>query len=278
MVDYELINITNYNPKQSLFKASRSDREEIRYWKCCNKENCEAYKNRKCIMFYHPFSCDGCPYGRKEKEVGYTKSSRKCGELERKAREKYPDKFHVLKEQFSFAKIGDYILLPITYLLNVGNPFMSCDSDFWCDKNKKLISLKYYTPEIMKQLCVYQPITLFNRSVIKQYQNEVLPEFLQKLKRYDNQMFQDLLKIYPEAESKANSYSLVGKMALLSTLSKGKVRLGTHLCKWDGEIIEFLDNPVFLGQKGVYYLKPDINATATIYEENTINEDTVLVD
>lgn len=278
MNKYELINITNYNPSSAtLFKPGRSDREEIRYWKCRNKKHCEAYKRGRCIMFYHLLVSDSCPYGIKEKVVGFTKLARKCGELERKARNEYPDLFYALKEETGFARIGDYVLFPISYLCGVRNPFPP-DDDFCFEKNEKLINIKYYTPNIIKQLCTYRPYTLFNNREIKNYRQEILPEFLERLKKYDWKMYQEVLKIYPEAESIANEFSYIGKKALLSTLSAGKVKLKTDLCEWDGETIKFLGNPVLFGVKGTYYLKPDSSAVATICDEKTITGNTLLVD
>lgn len=274
----EVINITCFNPKHSIFKVSQSEREEVNYWYCSNKENCEAYQNGKCIMFYQLFSNGSCPYGKRKREVGYTKRSIKCGNLELEAKKKYPDKFYVLKEQIGFAKIGDYIYMPISHIFNVKNPFMSKDGNFWYANNEKLISIEYYTPQIIKQLCLYKPYPWFGYSEIKQYQEKVLPEFLQKLKRYDGDMYNKLLEIYPEAESKADSFSYIGKHALLSSLSKGKVKVGIHPCEWDGHKIKFLDNPVLFSFKGTYYSIPDPEASVTICEYETVNENTILID
>lgn len=279
MNKYELINITNYNPSSAtLFKPGRSDREEIRYWKCRNKKHCEAYKRGRCIMFYHLLVSDSCPYGIKEKVVGFTKLARKCGELERKARNEYPDLFYALKEETGFAQIGEYVLLPISYIRDVRNPFMSKNSDFWYEQNDRLINAKYYNANIIRKLCVYRPNALFSGYEIEAYRKKVLPEFLERLKKYDWQMYQEVLKIYPEAENIANEFSYIGRNALLNTLSPGKVKIKTDLCEWDGETIKFLGNPVLFGAKGTYYLKPDSNVVATICDEKTITGNTLLVD
>lgn len=277
-MNYEIINITGYNPNNSIFKTGRSDREEIKYWKCCNKENCEAYKNGRCVMFYKLFMDTSCPYGFIEKNVGFTKASRKCGELNRKAKSKYPDKYFILKDETGFAKIGQYIFIPISYIRDVRNPFYSKESDFWYQNNERMINIKYYTPEMLKQLCLYRPLTFFSATEIKDYQDKVLPEFLQRLKRYDINMYQELLEIYPEAESIANKFSFIGKKAMLDSLSIGKIKLNTHLCEWNGKIVKFLDNPVLFGEKGVYYFEPDPNAVATICDEKTVNENTIIID
>ena len=279
MSQYDLINITNYNPSvTTLFKPSRSDREEIRYWKCRNKKHCQAYKRGRCIMFHHILVSNSCPYGIKEKIVGFTKSARKCGELERKAKREYPDLFYALKEETGFARIGEYVLLPISYIRDVRNPFMSENSDFWYDSNDRLINAKYYTADVIRKLCVYRPKELFSGYEIEAYREKVLPEFLERLKKYDWQMYQELLKIYPEAENIANEFSYIGRRALLSTLSAGKVKIKTDLCEWDGETIRYLGIPVLFGVKGRYYLKPDSSVVATICDEKTITGETLLVD
>lgn len=279
MSKYEVINITNFNPnKTSLFKIDGAAREEISYWKCCNKENCEAYKRGRCIMFSGIFKVSRCPYGIREKKVGFTKRANKCGELERKARNEYPDLFYALKEETGFARIGEYVLLPISYIRDVRNPFMSKNSDFWYDSNDRLINAKYYTADVIRKLCVYRPKALFSGYEIEAYREKVLPEFLERLKKYDWQMYQELLKIYPEAENIANEFSYIGRKALLSTLSAGKVKIKTDLCEWDGETIRYLGIPVLFGVKGRYYLKPDSSVVATICDEKTITGETLLVD
>lgn len=279
MSKYEVINITNFNPnKTSLFKIDGAAREEISYWKCCNKENCEAYKRGRCIMFSSIFKVSRCPYGIREKKVGFTKRANKCGNLEREARKKYPDLFYALKVENNFSKIGDYILFPLPYLSRgLRNPFMDQDDDFWCKCNDKLINQKYYKPDIIKQLCIYKPRALFTDREIIDYQNK-LPEFLERLKKYDWKMFQELLKIYPEAENIANKFSYIGKKVLLSTLSVGKVKIKENLCEWDGETIKFLENSILFGVKGTYYLKPDSDVVATICDEKTITGETLLID
>ena len=272
-----MINITNYNPNHALF-VNKNDREKITYWKCCNKDNCEAYKNGRCIMFYHIFDIDTCPYGKKETQIGFTKAARKCGSLELMAKSKHPDLFFKLKEQMTFARIGEYLFFPISCLFNSRNPFKPLDSDFFCKSTRKLIKATYYNAEILKELCEYVPLTKFSYGVIEQYQKKYLPEFLQKLKLYDKQMYQELINIYPQSEEIAKTFSFIGKKAMLSTLSSGKVKLGNNMCEWDGRIIKFLGIPVLFGQKGEYFYKPNQQATAEICDETTVNENTVLID
>lgn len=276
MSGYELINITNYNPNHCIFKSGNNEREEITYWWCNNKDKCEAYKNNKCIMFNQLFGYTQCPYGKKEKIIGFTKKARKCGELERQAKVEYADKFYVLDEQTGFSKIGDYINLPIRYVYDVKNTFKEDIIDFWGNKGT-LIDRKYFNANILKELCEFKPYPLFGYNEISDYQNKVIPEFLYKLRLYDKDLYKELVEIYPEAKTKIEKFSPVGKKALLYSLSNGIVKMGTHKCFWNGEIVEFLDNPVFFGEKGKYFMKPEKDVKATIFEEKTVNENTILI-
>ena len=276
---FELINITNYNPNTTFFKTSASDREEITYWYCNNKGNCEAFKNGNCIMFNKLFASSACPYGKKKKTVGFTKRARKCGELEREAKKTNSDKFYALKEQMNFARIGDYVLLPIIdYCLYMSRyPFYPTDSDFWCKDNKQLINANYFNAETISKLCEYTPIAYMSNQEITKYKNKLLPEFLYKLQKYDNYLFKEACQLNPLVKDIAEKFSPIGKKAKLASLSRGKVKLGTHPCDWNGEIITFLDVPVLFGQKGLYYFKPNSDAVAEIVDECTVNDNTEFI-
>ena len=78
--DYKPINFTYYNPRTSLFKAGKSDRERTTVYFCNNVESCDAYKRGKCVMLNGLYS-HSCPYGKIERQEGYTKAARSCGVL-----------------------------------------------------------------------------------------------------------------------------------------------------------------------------------------------------
>lgn len=278
---YEIINVTCFNPKEpSIFKSDKSDRERVTYWECSNKNNCEAFKNKSCIMFENFLTLTHCPYGQKIKQTGYTKAARSCGTLSREAKTQYPDKISCLNDVHTICKIGDYIYLDLPFIYNTRHPFRPHNDEFWGNgKNEKLINIKYYTPEIIKELCEYRPRTLFNDSVISDYKNKTIPEFLFRLKRYDKEMFNQLLTIYPEADDIANSFSFKGKKAVLRTLKNGRVKInGSDICYWDGETLTFeRDCPVLFGVKGKYYCKPNEDVTVTIIDNDTVDDNTIII-
>ncbi len=267
-----LINITYFNPNESfLVKAGKSDRERVTYWHCNNTENCEAYKAGRCVMFDGIFSVGRCPYGTKEKKIGFTKAARACGQLSREAKAKYPDLCYVLNRVNNFYRIGDYIFFPIGYIYKAR--FREWNSDFWGGEN--LVHIKYYTPEILKEICEFRPRAWLSDKEITTYQTKEIPMFLYKLKKYDEDMYNRLVEIYPDAETKLSSLSFVGKDAKLSTLKHGKVKVGTHVCDWDGEKLTYSRNPTIGGVNGTYYCIPDNDAYVEVLHNDTVTEETI---
>ena len=88
MKDYEIINVQYYDPRQpNIFvKSTRSDREFVKYYFCNNKENCDLYKNKSCVLKTGLWG-GSCPYGKISQTDGFTKAARKCGDLIKKAKE-----------------------------------------------------------------------------------------------------------------------------------------------------------------------------------------------
>lgn len=68
--NYVPINFIYYDPQNSLFKTSKSDRERVTVYTCNNSENCDAYKRNKCVMLNGLYS-HSCPYGQIKREEEY---------------------------------------------------------------------------------------------------------------------------------------------------------------------------------------------------------------
>lgn len=115
--EYKPINFTYYNPRTSIFKSGKSDRERISVYKCNNCENCDAYK-RKCCVMLNGLWWHKCPYGTIEKKEGFTKAARKCGYLVSEYKGKYGDVEYALKPLL-YAKLEIMFILDCHILMDI---------------------------------------------------------------------------------------------------------------------------------------------------------------
>ena len=68
----QLISISVYDPKNSIFMGSKSDKARCRRFFCA-REDCVLRQNKQCIMAgVSLFGAPYCPYGRVESETGFT--------------------------------------------------------------------------------------------------------------------------------------------------------------------------------------------------------------
>lgn len=161
--DYKPICFTYYDPKTSIFKSDRHDRERVSVYKCSNCENCNAYKKKKCVMLNGIWR-HSCPYGTIEKKEGFTKAARKCGYLVSEYKGKYGDVEYALKSLNFVCEIGDYVFLGLPHLNGYNNPIRN--SDFFVDDD--MIKKDDFTPEFVVELIKYKPYALMG-GVISSY-------------------------------------------------------------------------------------------------------------
>lgn len=270
MDNYIPINFTYYDPRNSLFKSGRSDREETTVYMCNNSENCDAFKRGKCIMlngFYH-----SCPYGRTYKDKGYTKAAKNCGVLIRKNKEKYGNVAYSKGDLRFICKIGDYIYIPLPHLSNYVNPIK--DKEFFVG-NYDMIRVSDFTPEFIIELLKFKPQALFGGEITS-YQREHIPKFCSQLKRYMPDMFEKVKMVYPEIESKIQSIDYRGKYAKVKTLLPGKIKLSTDIVEWDGTVIKAEGNQISFWRlnKVPVTIMPNEDTYVEIVDNNTVTEET----
>lgn len=271
MSEYIPINLTYYNPCNSLFKAGKSDRERVTLYTCNNTENCEAFKRGKCVMLNGLYS-HSCPYGRIHQETGYTKAARKCGDLIQKKREQYGDVEYSKKNLKFLCSIGDYVYLPLSHLRNYSNSireadFFKGDGDIVCKND--------FTPEFIVELIQYKPRALFGGEITS-YQKEDVPKFCTQLKRYMPTLFEQVKEIYPEIEQRIEDIDYRGKYAKVKTLLPGIVGLSTKKLQWDGKVIRTEGRQITfwdLGDEEVV-ITPNDDTCVEILDNSTVTEET----
>lgn len=272
--DYKPINFTYYNPRTSLFKAGKSDRERTTVYFCNNVESCDAYKRGKCVMLNGLYS-HSCPYGKIERQEGYTKAARSCGVLISKMKDKYGDVEYSKKNLGFVCYIGDYVYLNLPHLINYSNSIR--DRKFFIDED--IIKKEDFTPEFVVELIKYRPEALMGGE-IKSYQKDNVPKFCTQLKRYMPDMYEKVKAIYPEIEERTENINYVGKRAKLMTLLAGKVKVSTNVLDWDGKVLHAKGNQISFWKMNdeEVTIIPNKDTIVDIYDNATVTDDTELVD
>lgn len=72
--EYKKINISFFGGSSLFSKKESPLIAEI--ISCCESDNCDLYKEGKCLHITRPFGCL-CKYGNKERIKGYTRKARK---------------------------------------------------------------------------------------------------------------------------------------------------------------------------------------------------------
>jgi len=269
--DYIPINLTYYDPRNSLFKAGKSDRERVTLYICNNAENCDAYKRNKCVML-NGLHSHSCPYGQTKREEGYTKAARRCGDLIRKKKDEYGN-VEFSKGALKFVcYIGDYVYLPLPHLINYSNSIR--EKDFF-KGDGDIIKKEDFTPEFIVELLEFRPRALMG-GVITSYQKKEIPKFCTQLKRYMPDVFEKVKEVYPEIENRIGDIDYRDKYAKIITLLPGKVKLSTDIVEWDGTVIKAEGSQISFWclSKEPVVITPNENTYVQIVDNATVTDDT----
>lgn len=270
----EIINVTYFNPKDSIFKEERSSRECVYYYKCNNHKNCNAYAEGRCLMVNSSlFNSERiCPYGKREKEQGFTKAASKCGMLSLKAETDYKDFCYKLKPLDHICVISDYVYIPLTFVhFHKGKD------------NKHLISKEdFFNINFIINMITDIPTDSYGRP-FKSFEEKELPDFLLQLRSYFPELFIELKQKLPKVEEYIRNIKLVGKYAYLYSLLPGDVKIGSRKFKWDGEGLYCKADELILSSKCLFgdeVLKviPTENTIAEIIDINTCSAKTTFVE
>ena len=200
---------------------------------CDNCDKCSFYKNNECF-------CAGrwkanCKFGRKETIKGYTSRAMKYYDFRNKYRS--DETYAKLKEpNTSIGIVDDVIILNIHDMkLNENN--IPVEDVGFGKSSLSYISLKDFTPKLIKQICDLRPKAIFGYEPIRAYYEEYIPKFLDDLKRNYQNIWDEFISVYPEYNKEIN---YVGRKAYISTLSNGSKLKDCHNNTWiieDDEIV-----------------------------------------
>ena len=224
------INVSIYGGKSIFGGREQPYNVDVAYCDKCDK--CDFYKNGSCFNAGR-YKSD-CKFGEKSNIKGWTSKAEKGREFYSKW--KNDECCAKLKEpNQTIGIVDDIVILSINCMkLNENNEPVE-DVSFGKDC-LSYISLKDFTPKLIKKICDLKPRTLFNDGYIKAYYEEYVPRFLDDLKRNYKDIWNNFISTYPEYDKEIN---YIGRKAYISSLRNGlKIRGNTS--EWeikDGYII-----------------------------------------
>lgn len=222
-MEYKIININLFRPA---FKNVKQ-RCEVLSCEACDK--CDLYKSGKCV-FHNAFVRTNCIHSRFTYEEGYTNRARSYYSWFEKKRKAYGDAL-VDAVKLGYNKLcvvgGDYVFLPYAFFDNYVNPLK------WIEKGH-FVPLESFTAEAIYEICQFVPRALFNREVIKDYQEKEVPKFLQDLSEVMPDLYKEFLAKYPDYKETAEDHvsNYVGRKAKIATMKEGSIICDCHNNKW----------------------------------------------
>ena len=272
----ELIKSWVYNPRKAFFKASKNGKAKAFYKYCLNKENCEAYKNKKCILLNDVgiFGNGVCPYGKANTETGYTTRASKFSDWI-KEREELKTGQEIKQTGKGIFIVGDYVYLDFRFM----DVFEFKDEKrnrFY--KRYKMVKLDEFTLEFVNELLNFKPRTMFGNDIIKDYAKETLPLFLKNIKEKFPDIYKNVDKIVKEKYIVNN----IGREAYINTMSKGSILKDCHGSKfvWNGEHLICEDYQGLKFKKGKTETKIEVDESETykIIDESQVDKNTKFKD
>lgn len=274
----KLINVTIYEPHNSLFKGSKNDKAESHYWYCSKTDSCDYYAKGQCMnigVIGKP-----CPYGHRKTKTGFTK--RASGYYQFISGEKSANKdmlYKVKRAAKRIAKIGDEWVLPY--------PFMNMNEHIGFKETSGFFSsgspiLSDLDADKVAALCKFVPRTIFGSDPIADYQLKSVPKFIKDLQDFYPDLYAETIAKYPDIASRVENYNYVGRRALINTLAPGCVVGKESHWTWDGEYLTSSTFkpllPVCKIEEIFTKIKPQQDESIEITNNNQICDKTVFVD
>lgn len=217
------INVSMYGGKSIFGGREKPYNVDVAY--CDKCDQCDFYKNGTC--FNAGRHKDNCKIGKKERIQGRT--SRSLAGREFCSKWENDECYSKLKEpNQTVGIVDDTVILNIDCMkLNEKNEPIE-DVSFG-SSDLSYISLKNFTPDLIKQICDLRLRTLFNDGYIRAYYEEYIPKFLDDLKRKYKDIWNDFISVYPEYDTEIN---YVGRRAYISSLKNG-LKIRGNSSEWE---------------------------------------------
>lgn len=272
----------SYRDGLGLF-SSKNDKEFINLFYVRNAETEETIKK----VGFIPSDALGpdFPGVYRQKEWGYSQRARSHGKIKKKFQKLYPD----LEDKFlcKQANTGENLNGAICARLCVDswvNPLTKEYPEYFLS-SKYIKASAFDDTKFVEDLLNYKPLAL-GSGVIKSYQEEELPNFVQSVKFYNQNLYKKLLS-FDKVQELSKEFSPVGKTAKVHTLKPSKVWPLKDLFDysinksyfWDGEkiIITFSNKSQELTNIDTLTFTPKEDYLVEIIEEDSVTPMTEFV-
>jgi len=156
-----------------------------------------------------------CPYGVQRTEVGPTRRARKFHTWINERRERYKHIPYLKGVKNKLAFIGEYVYLPYSFM-SMNKEVFEKPSSF-CLSGSCFLPVEQWNIATVESLISYRPQAMMG-GVIRDYQREQVPMFIQHLREQARNLFDQL-----DVETQARAISPVGRKAYIATLREGAV-------------------------------------------------------
>lgn len=256
------------------FRNKANDRAYSIEIKCNNSKNCEAFKMGTCVLLRNQYGSNpSCPYGEKITSFGFTQRAKNFYSWINKEKEsKGGEKTGLKAPKERITSVGDYFYLPYSRIRDTKDIEFS---GYFLDK-------KLLNSSTLTKILEFRPLTWFNDE-IPSYKREDLPKFVNDLKLFQNDLFNELIKDCPKALVYVKNKDLIGRSVILKTINKNvEVIHKDEKWIWDGENLKTKEKQVhFLDleyQEISVSIKPTDSTTIKVSSEDQINSKTIFID
>lgn len=281
------INVNLYGGK-SLFggKESPLEAEEIY---CDRAEQCTYYKNNTCLNC-RDFLVSRCKFGNVVTTKGYTSRAKKYFSFKSKYQNdevynklKYPnDRVAIMGDElyirYDYGTVRKRSEQDEKWRKDVEGYIISTD----CYRKSVFIPLNEVTNNLLFAIFSNEPRAMFG-GVIEDYQNKVVPDIIQTLKRVSPEIHKRFIKEYPQFDKEPN---YIGKKVYVNSL-KPNTKFTARNKEWlfDGEYVSASNVDIGSGspwwlQNGVYSdvkIKVNDKMTIEINDNSIVDEHTRFV-
>ncbi len=284
------INIDLYGGKGLFGGREEPLRSETIFCKDC--ENCSLYKNGKCLNVADRFGGYAkCPVGKVEHAKGYTHRAAKYQDFREKVVK--DEVYHKLSypQNCDFAIIGNGMLFLNLRYVRVWKPSEQEIKDWHyvtdalgyavrervVGKDWICLPAEEVSIELLYRILSYQPIAMMG-GVIKEYQDKIVPNILDGMRRTAPELYKQLTDVYPDLKEKTPNY--VGRYAYIMSLRDGLEISdnGTKGIKQGDKIFVSNFTSSFLpfnGKNAICEITIDERATIKILDNNWVDDNTI---
>lgn len=271
MEGYKLIDAYVFNPAFKNVKA----RCELTY--CNNTDNCNHYKQGKCVVANRILSSIRCPHSRRTVEEGYTQRAKSFYSWQTKRKEKYKDVLNAITtENSKLCVCGDYVYLPYPHLRNYVNSLSFITNEYFC-------KLEDFTLDNIITIIKFRPQAMMGGE-IRDFQTKHVKTFIQHLKEEMPEIFKGVSEQFPDLVEKHidKIEDYVGRTAYIKTLKIGSELYKDGKFVWNGEKLisdDYKGSFMPFGIKvGYLELVPEDNHTVKITNNSQVDENTKFKD